>query len=154
MDSEAIAGLVATLRRRIGTTTTATIAEVEQGAIRKFMRATGDSNPLHWDAAYARRTRHAGIVAPPTFVAAFVHGHIPEILVQDLPFQRMLHAEDAVTSYRLMRPGDVITAYARYADAFCKAGARGPAIYQVADLILNDAADQRVAEVRITAVSF
>jgi N-terminal half of MaoC dehydratase len=88
------------------------------------------------------------------FVAAFVHGHIPEILVQDLPFQRMLHAEDAVTSYRLMRPGDVITAYARYADAFCKAGARGPAIYQVADLILNDAADQRVAEVRITAVSF
>jgi acyl dehydratase len=154
MDSETLSGIVAALRRRVGTTTTPTTAEVEHGAIRKFTVATGDTDPLHWDEAYAKRTRHGGLVAPPTFVAAFVHGHIPEILVQDLPFQRMLHAEDVVTNHRLMRPGDVITAYARYADAFSKAGARGPTVYQVADLILDDATGTRVAEVRITAVSF
>ena len=154
MDDIGIAKLLETLRRRIGTTTAATVTEVERGAIRKFALATGDTNPLHWDEGYAKRTRHRGIVAPPTYVAAFVHGHVPDIVVQDLPFSRMLHSEDAVTSNRLMRPGDVITTHAMYVDAYCRTGVRGPAIYQAADLILTDAANSRVAVVRITTVSF
>ncbi len=154
MDEQAIAQIVATLRKRIGTTSEPTHTEVDGSMIRKFALATGETNPLHLDQAYAQRTRFGGIVAPPTFVAAFVHGHIPEIFVQDLPFQRMLHSEDAVASFRLIRLGDFITAYARFADAYSKTGARGPAIYQVADLYLSDAANKPVAEVRISAVSF
>jgi acyl dehydratase len=154
MDTLQIESLVATLRQRIGMTTAATITTVERGAIGKFALATGDDHPLYRDESYATRTRFGGIVAPPSFVAAFVRGHIPEIVVQDLPFARMLHSQDAVTNFRLMRPGDVITAYARYADAYSKAGARGASVYQAADLILLDAEQRPVSEVRIVTVSF
>ncbi len=149
-----IATIIEELRRRIGTETEPTVREVEKGAIRKFALAIGDPDPVYVDEGYARQTRFGGIVAPPTFVCAFTGHHFPEIVEQDLPLKRMLHSEDAVTIYRLMRPGDVITAFARYVDAYSKEGARGPMVFQAADLILNDSASERVAEVRITTVSF
>jgi len=146
--------IVERLRQRIGTETPRTITEVEKGAIRKFADAIGDPDPLYRDEEYARRTRFGGIIAPATFVAAFTAGHFPEIVDGTLPFARMLHSEDACTCWRSMRPGDVITAFARYAGAFARQGSRGPMVFQQADLILQDPAAQRVAEVRITTVSF
>lgn len=38
--------------------------------IRNFARAYGDDNPLFGDEAYAARTRHAGVIAPPLFPIA------------------------------------------------------------------------------------
>jgi acyl dehydratase len=149
-----IAQIIEMLRRRIGSETEPTVREVEKGAIRKFALAIGDPDPLYVDESYARLTRFGGIVAPPTFVSAFTGGHFPEIVDQNLPFKRMLHSEDVVTIHRLMRPGDVITAFARYVDAYSKDGTRGPMVFQAADLILDDSASDRVAEVRITTVSF
>ena len=146
--------IVERLRQRIGTETPRTITEVEKGAIRRFADAIGDSNPLYRDEQYARRTRFGGIIAPPTFVAAFTAGHFPEIVDSTLPFERMLHSEDTCTCWRSLRPGDVITAFARYAGAFSRQGSRGPMVFQQADLILQDLSAQRVAEVRITTVSF
>jgi acyl dehydratase len=154
MDRTNIPQLIELLRRRIGRETEPTVREVEKGAIRKFALAIGDPDPLYVDEGYARHTRFGGIVAPPTFVSAFTEGHFPEIVEQDLPFKQMLHSDDAVTIYRLMRPGDVITAFARYVGANSKEGTRGPMVFQAADLILNDSLFVRVAEVRITTVSF
>jgi acyl dehydratase len=154
MERTNIQRIVEELQRRTGSETEPTVTEIGAGAIRKFALAVGDPDPLYVDENYARHSRFGGIVAPPTFVCAFTAGHFPEIVDQNLPFQRMLHSEDAVKSYRLMRPGDVITAFARYVDAYSKEGTRGPMVFQAADLILKDAAGERVAEVRITTVSF
>lgn len=146
--------LLETLNRRVGVETAPVVTEVDRSMIRRFAVAIGDDDPLYVDEAYARSTRFGGIVAPPTFVAAFVEGHFPEIVVQDLPFARMLHSEDVVTLDRLIRPGDVVTARARYAQAWASRTQRGPRVYQGADLILTDAEQERIANVRIVTISF
>jgi len=154
MNPAELTALVQHLKRRTGMKTPATTNEVEKGAIRKFAQATGDPNPLYYDEVYARSTRFGGIVAPPTFVCAFTAGHFPEIVDATLPLATMLHSEDVCECIRPIRPGDVITAQATYADAFWRQGRRGPLVFQLADLVLRDASGQTVAEVRITTVSF
>ena len=42
--------------------------ELGRAAIRYFALASGDGNPLYYDEAIARRSRHGGIIAPPTLV--------------------------------------------------------------------------------------
>ena len=42
--------------------------ELGQASIRYFAMALGDDNPLFCDAAFARDTRHGGVIAPPTLV--------------------------------------------------------------------------------------
>ncbi len=43
------------------------IFEVEKGAIKKFVDAIDDQNPLYWDEEYARNSRYGSIIAPPGF---------------------------------------------------------------------------------------
>ena len=148
------AQLLATLNARRGVETPPTVTEVDRSMIRRFCVATGNLHPLYLDEAYARGTRFGGIIAPPTFVAAFIAGHFPEIIVRGLPFARELHAQDEVRIARPIRTGDVITAFARYDHASLQVAARGPRLYQAADLILRDAAQCEVAHVRIVTVAF
>lgn len=42
--------------------------ELGRASIRYFAMALGDDNPLFYDAAFARDTRHGGVIAPPTLV--------------------------------------------------------------------------------------
>ena len=154
MTDEELAPILQRLEGRIGTTTPAVTTEVDRSMIRRFARAIGDESPLHRDEAYARTTRFGTIVAPPTFVAAFVDGHFPEIVVQDLPFERMLHAHDEIDMARPIRDGDTVTAFARYEGARAERGTRGLRLYQWAVLRLDDAQGERIADVRISTVSF
>ena len=66
-----------TLQQHIGQRGDPTTVEVEKGAVRKFARAIGETNPLYYDEAYAATTRFGGIVAPPTFVAALKAPGLP-----------------------------------------------------------------------------
>jgi len=47
------------------------LTEVTRDAVRHWAWATGDRNPLFLDEAYARSSRHGGLVAPPTILYAF-----------------------------------------------------------------------------------
>ncbi|MBI2852097.1 MAG: MaoC family dehydratase N-terminal domain-containing protein [Chloroflexi bacterium] len=51
----------------IGKVIVSTIYEVEEGAIARFAEAVDDPNPLYWDEAHARESRHGSIIAPPGF---------------------------------------------------------------------------------------
>ena len=42
--------------------------ELGRASIRYFALALGDDNPLYRDEEFARKTRHGGIIAPPTFI--------------------------------------------------------------------------------------
>lgn len=55
----------------VGTATPPFIVDVERGAIRLFVDALQDENPLHRDAGFARSMGYGDIVAPPTFPTTF-----------------------------------------------------------------------------------
>jgi acyl dehydratase len=56
------------------------IYTVEKGAVRKFVEAIGDANPLYTDEEFARHSVFGRLIAPPTFPIIFNHqGQRPEI---------------------------------------------------------------------------
>jgi hypothetical protein len=47
------------------------LTEVTRDAVRHWAWAIGDRNPLYLDEAYAKASRHEGLIAPPTMLYAF-----------------------------------------------------------------------------------
>ncbi|GAA4383013.1 MaoC family dehydratase N-terminal domain-containing protein [Actinomadura verrucosospora] len=62
--------LLDSIRTNIGSETTHTLGPITALMIRRYARAIGESNPLHYDAEFARGCGHADIVAPPNLVTA------------------------------------------------------------------------------------
>jgi len=56
------------LKKWIGYSDPPVIYKVEEGAIQRYARAVGDSNPLYNDLEYASRSKYGRIIAPPGFV--------------------------------------------------------------------------------------
>ncbi len=146
--------MVARLQGRIGYETSPSVTEIEKGMVRRFASAIGATSALYFDEEYAGATHFGGLIAPPAFVSTFVVGHIPEIFAAVPALKRTLHTDDIARIWRPIRPGDRITAFARYASATHKVGRQGSMLFQSADLILDDEVHGRVAEVRIVSVSF
>ncbi|MDA1349146.1 MAG: MaoC family dehydratase N-terminal domain-containing protein, partial [Chloroflexi bacterium] len=59
------------MRAAIGSESEPVTWEVEKGEIIRFAQAIGDPNPVYSDEAAARKSRHGGIIAPPTFLHAY-----------------------------------------------------------------------------------
>ena len=144
------------LKRKIGHQSGPHVQAVEAGAIAKFARAIGETNPLFFDDAYARTTRFGGIIAPPTYASCFITPLLPgEMFELDLPpLAKALHSDD-IAEYDLpIRAGDVLTTVARYADVFIKQGRNGPILFQAADLTVTNQDGQRVALIRMRSANF
>ncbi len=109
----------------IGRESEPVVPEVEKGAIRRFVEAIGDPNPIYADEEAARAAGFPGLVAPPTFPAAlaanerFRHG-------LDLGTRVLLHSEQQIEYGRALVAGDRITVKSRVADVQERAGASGP----------------------------
>jgi acyl dehydratase len=97
---------------------------VNTAMIHHWCEAMGDRNPIYSDAAAAQRSRHGGIVAPPTMLQAWVLPGYAMASPETVPIdkQRELHqifdaygytgvvATNCDQSYRrYVRPGDEIT---------------------------------------------
>ncbi|WNC16506.1 MaoC family dehydratase N-terminal domain-containing protein [Brevibacillus brevis] len=105
----------------VGSTSEATLVEVEKGAIRAFAHAIGDDNPLCTDEGFARAHGYASLVAPPTFPTTF---RIPNPNVR-FELSRVLHGGQ---EYRYTRPivaGDVLRCVSRVADVYEREGKQG-----------------------------
>jgi hypothetical protein len=102
--------------------------EVEKGAIRKFARAIGETNPLYFDEEYAATTRFGGMIAPPTFVAA-LKAPLPVLPEPPFSFRVHLHTGDVIENFRPVRAGDVITSVAELTDVFEKPGRAGHLLF-------------------------
>ena len=154
LDAAEIDAVVERLKSRIGFTTPATIHRVEAGQISRFARAVGEMNAVYHDEQYAKTTRFGALIAPPTFASCFIPDHFPSpVFDMDIPVSTTLHSHDVVENIRAIRVGDVLTARAVYSEVYRRDGKK-PMLLQMADLLLDDAAGERVAVVRVASVCF
>jgi acyl dehydratase len=109
----------------IGRESDPVIHEVEKGAIRRFVEALGDPNPIYVDEEAARAAGYAALVAPPTFPAALTMNERFRHSL-DLGTRLLLHSEQQFEYGRPILAGDRITVKTRVADAQERAGASGP----------------------------
>jgi 3-hydroxybutyryl-CoA dehydratase len=86
---------------RASATRTISTADIEM-----FARATGDTNPLHLDEAYAKTTRFGGTVAHGMLTAALVSA----VIANRLPGPGTVYVSQTLEFLAPVRPGDTVTA--------------------------------------------
>jgi len=141
------------LKKHLGEEGPPQVEEIERGAIAKFARAIGETNPLYFDPEYAKKTRFGSIVAPPTFISR-LHGHGPTFPRPEVPLQRVLHTDDVIEHFEPIRPGDQITVVSRFTDVFEKGGKSGPMLFETITRRMTNQKGQLVATVAMTTVRF
>ena len=82
---------------------------VESRDIERFTEMTGDRNPLHYDAALAKRTRMGGIVVQ----GGVTSGILNAVVAEDLPGPGTVFLEVHWSFKAPVRPGDAITGEVR-----------------------------------------
>lgn len=99
---------------------------VERIALRKFVEAIGETNPIYYDDEYARSTPYGSIIAPPTFCRTFHSGAIPGLR---MPREGIIHGEQSYTYFKPLKPGDEVYCRSRLADVQEKEGRSGKMIF-------------------------
>lgn len=144
-DAAAVEAAFARARARIGKHLAPVSFTIDRSDLRRYSRACGETWPPYVE----------GAEAPPTFVSSLqTEGMAGDLFEKDLPFASMLHSDDKVELVRPIRPGDVLVADARYCDATLRHGARGPMLFQTAEMELRDRNGASVARVASSLVSF
>lgn len=124
---------------------------VERGAVRRFVQAIMDPDPVYWSDELAEDTRYGGVVAPPFYpMYGFrfppdqpdalapaaddpdFHGgtFLPRFGLPDVPGpERRLNGGNEIEFFALAKPGDRLTAKSRIEDVFQKQGRQGPMVF-------------------------
>ena len=114
--------------------------EVSMWAIRRFIEATTDDNPLWRDEKYAKKTRWGGIIAPPALLHVFDPSnrafrqlpdlsHMATTLPFEPPFPRTFQAFNEFQFFMPLRPGDMVTSTARIGDVYEREGKSGRMVF-------------------------
>lgn len=99
--------------------------EVTSGAIAAFATAIGADDPVHHDAAAARTSGHADVVAPPTFPIVVAFAAIERLMADPavgIELRNVVHAEQRFDVARPVCAGDVLTARLRVESVRTAAG--------------------------------
>ena len=139
-------------RQAVGRKGPAVTVAVEKGAIQAFARAIGDANPLFNDEAAARRSRHGGLVAPPTFLRS-VGSTRPE-LPFEVPFTRLLDGGSDWEYFEPVRPGDRITSASQITDIAERTGRMGLMLFMTILITYRNQFDQMVATQTSTTIRY
>ena len=125
---------------------------VEAGAIVKFAQAIGDPNPMFNDEEAARKLRHGGLVAPPTFLRSMPAG--PARAQVQSPYSASLDGGSEWEYFEPIRPGDRITVTARVVDVFERSGRLGNMLFIVRETRYVNQFGQVAATQRTTGISY
>jgi acyl dehydratase len=87
-------------------------------AIHRYCRAVGETNPLYFDEAYARKTRWGGLIAPPSIHIMLMFACTPADDWMRSP--GTINAGQSWSYHIPARPNDTITLQARALDKFIK----------------------------------
>lgn len=129
--------------------------EVTRRDIRRFADAIGSTDPVHFDEAYARTTRHGGIVAPALFCQSLTYEDVParELLADGspreldvpIPAKRAVGGGSEYTIYRPVRAGETITVTSTLKDVRTKEGRSGVLYLVTVETRFSDASGEPVA---------
>lgn len=142
------------LRGRIGTLGPIHTRRIEAGALIRFAQVTGETDPLLVDEEAAAVGPWGAVIAAPTYISTFPFDALQGLMVNDLPFDMMLHTDDAVEMGVPIRAGDEITSSARFADAYLREGRNGPMLFQVAEMTLTNQRGETAGVLRVGIVNF
>ena len=108
--------------------------EVSTWAIRRYLEAVTDDNPLWKDEGFAKESRWGGIIAPPAFLEVFnpanhAFRHYPDMshmsLPFDPPFPRTFMAYNEYEFFIPVSPGDLITSTCKIGDVYDRTSTSG-----------------------------
>jgi hypothetical protein len=150
---------------------------LERDALRRFVQAIMDTDPLYLDQVYAARTKFGGTVAPPLYpVHAFrpqLGGPDPLDVLRsdpdadgsggndgmyfgltpiDSPFKRLLNGGNEIEFFRCLAVGERCVANARYADVRLKEGKGGMLLLVVVETTFSTDAGERLLVNRQTLI--
>jgi len=138
-------------RSEIGKESPPRSEEVEKGAIRRFVNALGDHNPLYEDEEFAKKGRYGGIIAPPLFVITFGRQRRPQ---PDTRLGRaMINAGTEYEFFQPIRPGDVITHTSKLVDVKERMGKLGRMIISITETTYLNQRGEKVAIARGTRIT-
>ena len=104
--------------------------EITKDRILGFANAMGETEPVFTNEVEASKTKHGGIIAPPTFCNIFTSEiKRPEIGLEfgDLGF----HAGQAIEYKSPVRPGDKLSAKTKLKEVYAKTGRSGKMVFEV-----------------------
>jgi len=149
--------------RLIGKVGETMVLEVEKGAIRRYVDALGDPNPLHWDEGAAKRAGFRTIVAPPGFfgwpakwgaAGPFFPPLREEVtaLIADAGYTRGLYGGVEYDFFHPVLAGDVLSATPKVKDIYEREGKTGKMVFLVIETTYTNQNGQMVARARETAI--
>jgi acyl dehydratase len=141
-------------RSHIGRTFPPVAATVERGRLSMFLKAIGETAPVHLDPAAARAAGYRDQLVPPTYLFCLELLDAPDrMIVFDtlgIEIARVLHGEQAFAYRRPVVVGDRVTFTARIADIYDKKG--GALSFVVKETAVTDADGAAVADLRSVIV--
>jgi len=140
------------MRAAINVESEPNVNEVEKGAIIKFARAIGDSNPLFTDEEAARNSRYGGLIAPPTFLRSLTSGPLKAQV--ESPYSANLDGGSEWQYFEPVRAGDRITVTTYIDDMFEREGRLGNMLFIVRETKYVNQFDRTVALQRSTGISY
>ena len=156
-DKPAVEEALRQIRAHIGVESAPTVVTMEEGAVKKFMRVTGDNNPLFTDEKAAKETGYEGKLVPPGFPC-------PDPLIAQSDNPPPLpnpweYAIDGGSEWEFLKPvyvGDVLRKVTRITDVYEKQGRPGSGrermIFVVNETVITNQRNEKVAVCRGTGV--
>ena len=140
------------MRAAVGVESEPYVNDVEKGAILKFARAIGDTNPIHTDEEAARQSRYGGLVAPPTFFRSLRSGAM-KVDVKS-PYSANLDGGSEWEYNEPARPGDQITVTTMVSNVFERPGRLGNMLFIQRETKYVNQFGSTVAIQRTTGISY
>ena len=139
--------------------------QVTSTDIARFARATGETNPIHFDQTAAVEQGHADVVAPTMFPyvirqhasALVAHDELepdgsPSADVPPLPTRRAMAGETAIEFGPPIVAGDTITVRKSLADMYEKHGKSGPLVFVEMEFSFTNQRGETVAKESFTRI--
>ena len=149
--------ITAEMRKLVGVPSEPVIFKVEEGAIRRYAEAIGDSNPLFNNVAYAKGSRFGSLICPPGFTgwpinAPRITTQVARRLIEMGAPPRVL---DGGIEYEFFRPivaGDTLIASIKISELVEKEGKSGKMIFATIEMTFWSLDGDKVLTSRSAAI--
>lgn len=114
-------------KKHIGESFAPVTADVELWQLKFFAKAVGETNPIYFDEAAAKKAGHRSILAPPTYAVTLscaVPDPFARLRALGMDLTRILHTKQRFEYYAPIYARDEITFVARIVDVYEKRSGR------------------------------